>query len=212
MSENRENPRTSGRGAVNQTTKNMSPVDPIFISLIAAAVGVLAIGVVAFWELWNASPAVVKHVTCISSALAPGLTFLSVIVAAIVTAIGWYVKRKITNEAVRGRMRARIERVRGAIMQAVSSEKPYKQGSIKDFLGSIKFFLDEIQKFYWEVATFDAFLRRELDVLRKALDYCQLDNDNATRMAKDPETWNPGECFRRSLAALELVFRDVFRD
>jgi hypothetical protein len=90
--------------------------------------------------------------------------------------------------------------------------KPYNQGSIKDFLGSIKFFLDEIQTFYWEVATFDAFLRRELDVLRKALDYCQLDNDNATRMAKDPETWNPGECFRRSLAALELVFRDVFRD
>jgi hypothetical protein len=182
------------------------------LGLIAGTVGVLAIGVVAFWALWNTSPAVVKHVTRVSGALAPGLTFLAAFVAAIVTAIGWYVtrgiereKRKIANEAVRDLVRARLKRILGVIREAVSSKKRYNPDRIK-------YFLNEIQKIYWNVDTFAAFTRYEHDLLRKALDDCQLDNQTAKRTANDPENWNPGECFRQSLAALEPVFRVVFGD
>jgi hypothetical protein len=201
---------------VNQTTKNRrSPVDPIFIVLSAGAVGVLVIGVVAFWASWNASPAVLKHVTHVAGALAPGLTFLSVFVAAIVTAIGWSVtrgiereKREVANEAVRDLVRARLKRIWEVIREAVSStsKTPYNPGSIK-------YFLDEIQTIYWKVDTFAAFSRDEHDLIRRALDDCQLDNQNAKRMVNDPaENWNPGECFLPSLAALEPVFRVVFGD
>jgi Flp pilus assembly pilin Flp len=173
-------------------------VDPIFIVLIA---GVLAIGGLVFW-LWNASPAVLKHATHVAGALAP----VAVLVAAIAAAIGWYVKRKITNDAVRDRVRARLKRIWEAIREAVRSKARYNPGSIT-------FFLNEIQKIYWEVDMFAAFTRDEHDLLRTALDDCQLDNKDATRMVNDPlERWNPGECFLRSLEALEPVFRVVFGD
>lgn len=116
------------------------------------------------------------------------------------------------NDAVRDRIRARLKRVWGVIREALNSKKPYNPGTITHFLGSIKYFLNEIQKIYWEVDTFAAFTRHEHDLLREALDDCQLDTQKATRTANDPENWNPGECFRQSLAALEPVFRVVFGD
>ena len=207
---------------MNQPTKNQrsrvaADIDPIFIVLAGGfvAVGVLVISVLAFWALWNASPAVLKHVTHVTGALAPGLTFFAVLVAA----IGWYVtawrngvearrtereKREIANEAVRDLVRARLKRIWEVIREAVSSDKPYNPDSID-------YFLDEIQKNYWKVDTFAAFSRDEHALIRRALDDCQLDNNIATRMVES-NGWNPGECFLRSLAALGPIFRDVFGD
>jgi hypothetical protein len=210
---------------VKPPTNSRSPVpagtDPIVI--VAFGGGFIAGALFVSWALSFASPAVLKQLTHVANTLSPFAPFFTVLAAA----IGWYAaalfngeqarrtereKREIANEAVRGRMRDRIKRMWGAIRQAVSSEKPYDPGSIKDFLGSIKFFLNEIQNFYWELDTFAAFTPSKRDLLRKALDYCQLDNQKATRTAYDPENWNPGECFRQSLAALEPVFRVVFGD
>jgi hypothetical protein len=200
----------------NSPSRVSASTDPIVI--VALGGGFIAGALFVSLALSLASPAVLKYLTHVADTLSPFAPFFTVLAAG----IGWYAaalfngqqarqtereKRDATNEAVRGLVRARLKRILEVIREAVNSEKPYI-----DYFHSINYFLEEIQKIYWNVDTFAAFWPAEHDLILEALDDCRLDNQIATRIVNNSESWDHGNCFQRSLAALGPVFRKVFRD
>lgn len=189
--------------------------------LVAGAIMLLTAA--AFGLLWLAPPNILKHVTDVSAAIAPVLTFLTVVAAA----LGWIVaarlageesrktenaKRRIADAAHRDLVRARFDRVWGIIDEAVGV-KPYQPDVVERFIA-------ETEELYWKTETFQAFSSAEHDLIRKALDHARVDNaltlsaitEDALKRSGKTRTDVIREYFQTSLEALEIVFRDVFDD
>jgi hypothetical protein len=185
--------------------------------------GIMLVAVAAFAVLWYEPPDVLKHVADVASAVAPILTFLTVVAAA----LGWIVsarlageearkteeaKRRIADAAHRDLVRARLDRVWGIIDEAVGV-KPYQPDAVEDFIA-------ETEHLYWKVETFQAFTDAEHRLIREVLDRARLDNaltmrattEDALKKSGKSETDVIREYFQTSLASLEDVFRNVFRD
>jgi hypothetical protein len=121
-------------------------------------------------------------------------------------------KRDVANAAHRDLVRARINRVWGIIDEAVGV-KPYQPAVVELFIA-------ETETLYWRTETFQAFSPAEHDLIRRALDRARLDNaltmsaitEDALRQSRKSQTDVIREYFQASLAALEIVFRDVFGD